>query len=1473
MTGDSILRRHFVAIATAEYDDPNWLPLPVGEEVAALRAWLCADHLGGRRFEHRFPELADSPAKRDIQAALENPPPEDRWRDADAAVVFVTGHAEAVNKAHHLILKETESNRRGATALASFDLFKWLACTDVTHLVVIVDTCYAGMIIGELAKLDQKAPESWVILASAAETQQAGTGVLSRAITAFLDKLASREGAQFGHAPHLSVEDLLDGLREHLGRSQIAEAVTGLSRRSPHVCLPNPHYRPDAVVEVSPARHDLALSRQDLRTHWGPKARGVATDDEAGWLFTGRAELMRALIAAATGEPGTTVITGAAGSGKSAALARLVTLSDPEFRRAHAAELAVVQDDLMPPSGAVDVAVVATGKLDTEVLDHILRAFEPAHRDSEHPGASLDERLASWQARLRTSDRRVTVVVDAVDEAAAPRSLLTTIIARLEPNPREPRVRLLLGLRSPGGERRVDQVRYATPPLADLAETLFASNRIRVDEAPWWDPSDVIAYVAGILRNTAGSRYLGDDGTRTAELAAAVGGRAGRSFLFARLAATSLAHGMLGTSWREALQQGVTGVFKADLHGTFAVPADRHRAIVLLRAIAFARGAGLPWRKIWPRVANAVGDSDYEFGDTDISWLLDSRLGAYLVTDRQDDATVYRLFHDLLRDTLRDDWHELLDQPPLEADSRPAVEARITRALDDLRTQGSPPPYVRRHLVEHAAGGGVLDGTILTEDFLPYVDVARLSSVTARGPKPESPLLRHWRSTPQLSSLDSAPINADALRFRLAAEGYHTARAVRRGPGWEPRWLRWTCEQAEIITRCSGPVRALAVATFADGRQIVLVGGDDGAVGRWDPVAREQIGDPLLGHTGAIGAIATITLDDGRTVAVTGSTDGTSRVWDLAAGTPIGKPCAYEGAVTSLAALRLPDGQVVAVISDDKANAVHIRDVVTGEPMPSPAKVSGYRGSSLTVTVLPDGRVLALAVAPGGAVRVWDLVTGDSVHVWNRVTGDRENVMRDPSLLKNIRGTASALTAGVSPDGKPVAVVGGTGGELWFHDLVSGDEILTWAIPEKHTVEAMALVDMPGGRGKSLVVLAGRLWIAALGEERLAFDAIGSGVLMLHSLATIVLPDRSVAAVTGSHDAAVRLWHLTADATSARGEAERVRAFATGRLPNGREITVHNLGETLRVVDLRSGSEVRTLEEGRRVNIVEILTLSDGRVVVVSSSGWDSLIRVWDLATGDPVSEIWTGHGLGVTAMTTAVLPGGRAVVISSGSFGSGVHLWDPASGASLGRVSRGPFAGARRIESSPGSDGMVNYEIGSEEHPWNGYFGIQMTLATVLPDGRAAALASGDDGTVCVWDLVTRRRLGDVNLGCSISAGVALTWPDGRSVAVVGGKDGMLRAVDIATVRVIGTPISAHSGPVGALTAVRLPDGRPAVISAGHDGVVQAWDPVSARSIGHPLLLDSDVFTLHGVSRRKAPQLLIGGNGLACMELRLDEH
>ena len=118
----------------------------------------------------------------------------------------------------------------------------------------------------------------------------------------------------------------------------------------------------------------------------------------------------------------------------------------------------------------------------------------------------------------------------------------------------------------------------------------------------------------------------------------------------------------------------------------------------MLRAVAFARGNGLPWSSVWARVATAVdaGDSaSRSYGDDAVDWLLGSRLNAYLVTDRQDGLTVYRLLHDQLQKTLQHQWRELLEEPaerargteaapPVAGEEIEGVEERIFSELSGL---------------------------------------------------------------------------------------------------------------------------------------------------------------------------------------------------------------------------------------------------------------------------------------------------------------------------------------------------------------------------------------------------------------------------------------------------------------------------------------------------------------------------------------------------------------------------------------------------------------------------------------------------------------------------------------------------------------------------------------------------------------------------------------------------------------------
>ncbi|MQA27712.1 MAG: AAA family ATPase [Micromonosporaceae bacterium] len=518
-------------------------------------------------------------------------------------------------------------------------------------------------------KRDRGLPATATVLFSAAPQRPAHARALTESLRAFL---ADAGKGVYGEQPHLKPADL----RNHLERALTGQAFFGCPVCvEPSPCLPNPGHRAEVnpPVPTKPNVRDLALREQDLETHWGPKARGVATAEEKGWLFTGRREAMRRLTGFAHGPPGALVVTGVAGCGKSALLSRLVTLADARFRERYAAELAAeigaTPDGAIPVIGSVDVAVHATGKTAAEVLDQIHAALgspEPPERSPEPPERRagqhrthvpdlFETRLAAVNAVL--AHRATTIVVDALDEAQDPLGLLRTLLSRLDRGPR-----LIVGVRSPGtGSGMTTAPSDGSHGLADTVAAVLGAEVVACDAPPCWSQRDLAGYVTALLRAdpTGGSPYRRDPAL-AGRVGAAIAEAVAPSYLAARIVGRSLAARLDvpqidDPAWRAGAAAGIPALLREELLHGIADPAERRRALALLRAVAYAKGRGMPWQEIWPAVATAVACDGTSYGHDDIAWLLDQPLAGYLTRDTEDGVTVYRLFHDALTEALQGD--------------------------------------------------------------------------------------------------------------------------------------------------------------------------------------------------------------------------------------------------------------------------------------------------------------------------------------------------------------------------------------------------------------------------------------------------------------------------------------------------------------------------------------------------------------------------------------------------------------------------------------------------------------------------------------------------------------------------------------------------------------------------------------------------------------------------------------------------
>jgi WD40 repeat protein len=111
--------------------------------------------------------------------------------------------------------------------------------------------------------------------------------------------------------------------------------------------------------------------------------------------------------------------------------------------------------------------------------------------------------------------------------------------------------------------------------------------------------------------------------------------------------------------------------------------------------------------------------------------------------------------------------------------------------------------------------------------------------------------------------------------------------------------------------------------------------------------------------------------------------------------------------------------------------------------------------------------------------------------------------------------------------------------------------------------------------------------------------------------------------------------------------------------PDGTEVVSASYDGTLKVWDLKSGEEVRTLKV-HTDTVRTVAVTPDGTEVAVSSSD-DHRLKVWDLKSG---TEVWTLQGHTERVFAVAVTPDGTEAV--SGSVDHRLKVWDLQTGAAL---------------------------------------------------------------------------------------------------------------------------------------------------------------------------------------------------------------
>jgi WD domain, G-beta repeat/Caspase domain len=925
-----------------------------------------------------------------------------KLKEANLILIWC-GHGERVNTRLRLATSDCLSPLDDADGLSLNDIAKATGISQVKTWTVFLDACYAGAAIDEAATLiadnmksDRQNLAGYGALFSASPFAQASDSLFTTTLADVLEQGPSEkviEGspqllAPYGafniNEPRLDLQEVFKAVRKEFSADPVKfnglPEPRSLQVDFEKIFLPNPRFIDKSQPELIEVRYRAVARSDQLETHFFAKAVGIE-DLQMGWHFSGRKAATQSILAwlkqPVVGQKNALYILVAdGGTGKSALLGRLISLSDPQYREKAKSRGwnidADIQSGTVPEINEIDAALNLRSLTAQATVDTLASLLQLPIVSS--PENFIEQFKVHYAAPDKTSPR---IVLDSLDESEDPVSIVNRVIKPLV----EEKCKVVVATRPSASARGAE----------NILQILGESTVYRLD-ADVQSTEDISDYVKARLRLSEKLQPLAE---RAAQI---IGGQAENKFLYARTTTSSLLRNA------ERITSGTLGQFIAknatealqkdfdELDVSFRTVFDRtdKGATAILTALAYGQGDGLPTHDlIWARMATAINGLSgpcEPITDLHIEWVI-REAGRFILESGDGQQAVYRLFHKSLNDYFQ-------SQGNVSGEEERLVEERIAQVLlqcvKDSKEWQHTNPYLIRHLPAHLAArpkqkglnnllinfdwvesrlnASGVDALLKDYDYCEsaYPSTARLqrtlsmishilrirpeelipqmlgriapgiADITALLNKEQGAnygfalpsdeaLGLSERLVLQQQSLDVEVNRLDWIDRTLRLDGFlERARAKIAGPELIPALGGLAQAGALVRVMQDHPTLVNSVAFSGDGRFIVS-GSDDNTLRLWDAQSGQSL-RVLEGHTNRVISVAFS--GDGRFI-VSGSWDKTLRLWDAQGGQSLRVLEGHTNRVISVAFSG--DGRFIVSGSDD--NTLRLWDAQGGQSL------------------------------------------------------------------------------------------------------------------------------------------------------------------------------------------------------------------------------------------------------------------------------------------------------------------------------------------------------------------------------------------------------------------------------------------------------------------------------------------------------------------------------------------------------------